>query len=139
MKIDFRLADHAETDIKALGEALFEFNANDVGPANKKDLAVIAYDDAKNLIAGLSGYTAWGWVYIQWLWVDHTFRGRGLASELLELAETEAKARGCCGAHIDTFNPQALRLYKRQGYQVFGELPDFVNSRTRSFLMKRWS
>ena len=78
----------------------------------------------------------WGWLYVQWLWVAEGQRGGGLAGRLLEAAEDEARARGCHGAYIDTFNPKALRTYQRAGYTVFGTLPDFPKGRARSFLSK---
>jgi hypothetical protein len=59
-----------------------------------------------------------------------------MAGKILAKAEEEATARGCHGAWIDTFNPHALRAYQRQGYQIFGELPDFPRGRTRTFLQK---
>lgn len=70
------------------------------------------------------------------LYIPDTLRGTGLAGKLLSKAEEEARARGCRGAWIDTFSPQALRAYLRQGYEVFGELQDFPEGRTRSFLRK---
>jgi GNAT superfamily N-acetyltransferase len=85
----------------------------------------------------MSGYTGWGWLFTQWLFVPESLRGQGIAGKMLDMAEAEAIARGCHGAWIDTFNPQALRAYQRQGYQVFGELPDFPVGRSRSFLQKR--
>jgi len=45
-------------------------------------------------------------------------------------------ARRCHGAYIDTFNPVALKVYRRAGYRPFGELPDFPKGRTRTFLRK---
>lgn len=59
-----------------------------------------------------------------------------MAGKILALAEEEAAARGCHGAWIDTFNPLALRSYQRQGYEIFGELPEFPKGRTRTFLRK---
>ncbi|MNY78577.1 hypothetical protein D3C86_2188800 [compost metagenome] len=55
---------------------------------------------------------------------------------MLASAEAEARDRGCHGAHIDTFSPQALHVYQKAGYTVFGTLPDFPPGRTRSFLAK---
>lgn len=135
MSLSFRITDEADDEVGAVGRALAEFNARDVGPADRRLLAVLIHDDGA-LVAGLSGYTAWGWLYVQWLWVDETRRGRGLAGSLLARAEAEAQGRGCANAHIDTFNPGALRAYQRYGYRVFGELPDFVAGRTRWFLAK---
>lgn len=139
MGIALRITDQPDADIIALGQALCDDNAQAVGPSNKQDLAVLANDENGKLLAGLFGYTAWGWLYIRWLWVDTASRGCGIAGTLLEHAEAEARKRGCIGAHIDTFNPQAQLIYERHGYSVFGELPDFVAGRSRSFLHKRWT
>jgi len=86
---------------------------------------------------GISGYTAWGWLYVQWLWVDEKLRGQGTAGRMLEAAEREAVARGCHGALIDTFSPVAAKTYERQGYQPFGTLADFPVGRSRIFLQKQ--
>ena len=124
-------------DLDVIGKALAAFNDADVGPSGRRALVVFLRDDTGTIVAGISGYTAWGWLYVQWLVVDDSQRGRGLAGQMLAAAEAEALARGCHSAHIDTFSPQALRVYERAGYAVFGELPDFPKGRTRSFLAKR--
>lgn len=123
-------------DLDLLGTSLASFNENDVGPSEREALAVFVRDTDDRVVAGLSGYSAWGWLYLQWLWVAEGQRGGGLAGRLLEAAEDEARGRGCHGAYIDTFNPKALRTYQRAGYAVFGTLPDFPKGRTRSFLSK---
>ncbi|HEY0125132.1 MAG TPA: GNAT family N-acetyltransferase [Rhizobium sp.] len=129
----------SESDLAAIGEGLTAFNAADVGPSERRSLAVLIRDESGKTIGGISGYTAWGWLFTAWLFVPETLRGQGMAGKLLEAAETEAIARGCHGAWIDTFNPQALRAYQRQGYAIFGELPDFPLERRRYFLQKRLS
>lgn len=119
-----------------IGKGLTSFNEADVGPADRRPLAVLAHDGEQFLIAGISGYTAWGWLYVQWLWVAEGNRGQNLAGRMLAAAETEARQRGCHGAYIDTFNPHALHVYQKAGYTVFGTLPNFPPGRTRSFLSK---
>jgi len=123
-------------DLAAIGDNLAAFNDGDVGPANRQPLAVLLRDDAGTILGGLSGYTAWGWLYIQWLWLHPSERGHGWAARLLATAETEARNRACRAAWIDTFNPVALRIYQRAGYAPFGALPDFPKGRTRTFLQK---
>lgn len=123
--------------LEAIGNGLTAFNAADVGPSERRPLAVlVGGPDAAGKRGGLSGHTAWGWLFVQWLWLPEDLRGQGLAGKLLTAAEEEAIRRGCHGAWIDTFNPQALRAYKRQGYETFGELPDFPPGRSRVFLKK---
>jgi len=123
-------------DLAAIQAGLTSFNESDVGPADRKPLAVVVREDGK-VVAGISGYTAWGWLYVQWLWVDESQRGHGLAARMLAAAETEARQHGCHSAYIDTFSPVALRVYQRQGYTPFGQLENFPTGRTRTFLQKK--
>ena len=124
------------SELEAIGHGLRDFNTADVGPSGRIALAVLVRDTTSKILGGISGYTAWGWLYVQWLWLDDRLRGQGLAGRLLEMAEGEAVKRGCHGAYIDTFNPVALKVYQRQGYVPFGELADFPKGRTRTFLQK---
>ena len=122
--------------LAAIRDGLADFNEADVGPANRTPLAVIVRDEAGAVVGGAYGYTAWGWLYIQWLWLVEAQRGQGLARTMLHAAEAEAKERGCRGAWIDTFNPVALKVYEQQGYTPFGALEEFPTGRTRTFLRK---
>ena len=129
-------AEPKAADLATIGDGLSAFNTADVGPAHRVPLAVIVRDGSGTVLGGISGYTAWGWLYVQWLWLDERLRGRQLAARMLEAAEAEAVIRGCHGSHIDTFNPTALEVYLRQGYAPFGTLEDFPKGRTRTFLNK---
>jgi hypothetical protein len=51
-------------------------------------------------------------------------------------AETEAVARGCHSAWLDTFAFQARPFYERLGYTCFGELNDYPNGSARYFMKK---
>jgi GNAT superfamily N-acetyltransferase len=123
-------------DLDVILKGLTAYNEAEVGPADRIPLAILIRDDDGDVIGGLSGYTSWGWLFTQLLFVPEQLRGQGMAARLLDEAEAEARRRGCRGAWIDTFNPLALKAYQRQGYEIFGELPAFVGDRTRSFLRK---
>lgn len=125
-------------EIAVIGDGLTGFNTADVGASAREALSVLIREDG-GVTGGLYGYIAWGWLYIQWLFVPENLRGQGLAGKLLAAAETEAIRRGCQAAWIDTFNAKALQAYKRQGYAVFGALEGFPanQERTRWFLQKR--
>jgi GNAT superfamily N-acetyltransferase len=130
-------AEPAPQDLAVVGEGLGAFNDGDVGPAERRALAIFVRDGDGAVQGGLSGYTAWSWLYVQWLWLAAPLRGQGLAARLLAMAEDEAVRRNCHGAWIDTFNPVALKTYQRAGYTPFGALDDFPQGRTRTFLQKR--
>jgi len=65
--------------------------------------------------------------YIQSLAVRHGWRGRGLGTALIAFAERrilrETPNVFICAS---SFNPGARRLYERLGYQVVGELTDYM-------------
>jgi GNAT superfamily N-acetyltransferase len=134
-QLDMTASPTAE-ELAVIGEGLTAFNDADVGPSERKPLAVLIRDIDDKVIGGLSGYTAWGWLFTQWLFIPDALRGEGMASKLLSQAEEGARARGCHGAWIDTFSPVARKAYMRQGYEIFGELPEFPKGRTRTFLRK---
>jgi GNAT superfamily N-acetyltransferase len=123
-------------DLAVIGEGLSAYNDGSVGPANRVPLTIFLRDAQGAVLGGLSCYTGWGWLYVQWLWLDTPLRGQGWAAKLLTAAEDEAVARGCHGSYIDTFNPTALKLYERVGYVPFGKLEDFPRGHTRTFLKK---
>lgn len=138
MTVTLRLTEApSPQDLAAIGEGLTAFNQADVGPADRRPLVITLSNEAGTIEGGLSGYTAWGWLYIQWLFIAEPLRGQRWAQRLLDAAETEARARGCHGAYIDTFNPIALKVYQAAGYHPFGTLPDFPKGRTRTFLQKK--
>ena len=129
-------AEATPDELAAIGDGLTAFNEADVGPSGRLAVIVLVRDETNAIVGGISGYTAWGWLYVQWLWIAEAQRGRGMAGQMLEAAEAEARQRGCHGAYIDTFNPVALKVYQRQGYTTFGELANFPPGRTRTFLQK---
>lgn len=128
----------SEEDQDLILQGLIGFNAGEVGPSNELPLAILVRDadQGNEVVGGLSGYTAWGWLFIEKLWLPETLRGQGLAAKLLANAEAQAHLRGCHSAWLDTFNPKALKLYQSQGYVVFGELSEFLKGRSRFFLKK---
>jgi predicted GNAT family acetyltransferase len=64
------------------------------------------------------------------------YRERGLASDLMVVAESEALERGCKHAFLDTFSFKALGFYKKLGYAEFGRLCGFSGQYERHFLKK---
>ena len=103
-----------------------------------QDLAIaIHHPETHEPVGGLCGRTAGGWLAIELIFVPESFRGMGLATQLIAMAEEEAKRRGCHAAWLDTLNAKALTLYQRLGYEIFGELKDYPVGFSRFFLQKK--
>ena len=102
-----------------------------------RSLCVFARDDAAAIIGGLTGRTYWRYLDIAFLWVDEKCRGRGLATQLMCAAESEARNRGCQHVFLDTLSFQALAFYQKLGYTEFGRLSGFSGKHDRYCLASR--
>jgi GNAT superfamily N-acetyltransferase len=130
------LTDPAEHDLEELREKLLDYNTSQVGPADYSNFLATLRDGRGKLVGGVSGKIYYGWLYIEWFWVDERLRGQGHGMHLLCAAEDEARRRGCRGAWLDTFSFQARGFYEKNGYTLFGELPDYPPGQQRYFLRK---
>ncbi|AOK57400.1 GNAT family N-acetyltransferase [Burkholderia stagnalis] len=137
MTFNYTVTDTADAGVrKQIAAPLVQFNISRAGPINFRPLAVILTDDADNIAGGLWGSTAYGWLHVDLLVVPEAARGQRVGTRLMQLAEAEARARGCHGAWLDTHDFQAKPFYERLGYVQFGELPDFPVGHAKLFLKK---
>lgn len=76
--------------------------------------------------------------YIQSICIAPGWRNRGLGSRLIAFAEErifrEAPNVFIC---VSSFNPNARRLYERLGYEVIGELKDYIVSGHSEILLRK--
>jgi GNAT superfamily N-acetyltransferase len=100
-------------------------------------LAFLARDERGTVIGGIIGNTGGPWFYISAVWVAEHLRRQGLGRRLMDAAETEAVARGCTGAYLDTFSDAASAFYRARGYECFGELEGGPREPVRQFLRRR--
>ena len=124
------------SDQDFVSEKISEYNQSFVKPDGYEKLNIFLKDDTGKIQAGFLGGTYWGWLCIDFLWVDEGHRGKSYGSKLLEEAEKEAIKRGCTNAHVDTMDFQAPEFYQKKGYQVCGKLEGLPKGHTR-FLMRK--
>ncbi len=139
--MNYKIESCKDGDADYIIDRLVEYNLAKV-PAKQKvlfetlDKKII--DDNGRIIAGcVARMYCWNVTYIDTLWVDETYRGKGLGSQLLTEVERTAKEKGCYLIHLDTFDFQAKEFYKKQGYEVFGILEDCPKEHCRYYLMKK--
>ena len=139
-RCDYDLAfDPQAEDLAAIDRGLHEFNLANLGREvidNYHRLAVVARDGDGQVVGGIHGELVWDWLYIQSLWVDPAWRDRGIGSQLVARIEAAAVAKGFSGSHLETTDFQALDFYRRQGYEVFGELEGKPAGSTWYYLKK---
>ena len=130
------IVDPSMQDIEYVKQNIAVFNKPSIGVRPYKRLGIFALDENGNRVGGLICELSWDWLHIVELWVRDDFRNRGIATQLMERAETEAIQNDCLHAYLDTFSWQALPFYEQLGYEVFGELDDFPKGHKRYFLKK---
>ena len=114
---------------------LLAFNNRAIGKGQYKSLA-ISLRRGKDIVGGLSGWTWAGWCYIELLWIDEKYRGKGHGRALMRKAESEARSRGIRKMYLDTFSFQAPGFYRKLGFKEFGRLKDFPAGHSRHWLTK---
>ena len=120
-----------------IGRGVGNYNKQQVGDNNFQRLCFALQTPDEEIVGGVLGEVYWGWLYVDLLWVKDELRGKGYGQRLMELLEEEARKLGAKNAYLDTFSFQAPDFYKRQGYQVFGELQNFPPGHQRYFLTKQ--
>ncbi len=132
-----RVVDTPDPEIRAaILDGLIAYNTRQTGIADLRPIAVALADAAGQTVGGLWGRTAYGWLFVELLFVPESLRGRGVGADLMRRAEDEARVRGCRAAWLDTFSFQARGFYERLGYTSFGVLNDYPPGFSRYFMHK---
>ena len=111
-------------DVKAIIDGLNAYNSAYVQNDNRDLKIFLRYGDGR-VAGGLLGNTVFGWLHVAMLWLDDEARRRGLGSQLLTMAEDEARSRGCKYVFLNTFSYQARPVYEKLGYECFATHEDF--------------
>lgn len=137
---------NSEEKRELITKKLFEFNQSQSEQVVECDrlktepptfIEVYTEVESQKLVGGLISYIDWGqWLYIDTIWVDAYYRGKGIGKYLIKSAEQKAKNKGIKRARLWTFDFQALNFYKKLDYTVYGKLEDFPEGHTIYYLKK---
>ena len=125
-----------ERDINEIFEMLKEYNLSNREESENVPLGIYYEDKNNGKLAGLTGETFGNWLCVHYLFVSEKLRGKGVGSELLNAAESEAKRRGCKYAFVDNFSFQAPEFYKKHGYNEVFTLENYPYTGKRHYYTK---
>ena len=131
------VSEPAEEDFEVLKNGLNGFNEIYTGSLLKEKVSSFVKDENDKTVGGILGEIHWGWLYVKGLWIADSVRSKGLGSKLLQQLEEYAFSKGITNYRLETTSFQSLEFYKKQGYELFGELPDMPPSFTSYFLKKQ--
>jgi len=82
-----------------IADGLAGYNDEKTGYRDYRPLAVLVSDpDTGEVVGGLFGRTSFGLLFVERFFLPENYRGNGLGSRVIALAEAEAKRRGCTRA-----------------------------------------
>jgi GNAT superfamily N-acetyltransferase len=120
-----------------ISSGLDHFNIDTTGINDRRALAVLVHDKASGkVLGGLTGRTSLGLLFIDLVYLPANLRGVGLGADLLQMAEDEARQRGCKAGVLYTISFQAPGFYEKFGWQRFGEIPCNPPGASRVFMTK---
>lgn len=121
---------------KKLLHKLSAYNKRKVGDLGWKRLDLEMVDRNGKFVGGLTGSSYMRWFYVDILFVEEKYRGKGIGKRLLQRAQAWAKKKGCRNINLNTITFQAPGFYRKMGYRVYGKLP-YPKGNVRYFLRKK--
>lgn len=138
LSAQFRILPGDDADGEAIDNKLGEYNASQVPceqkyiPFNKKIV-----DGEGNIIAAVfADVGSWNEGDIDMIWVDESYRNRGIASALLAETERELKEHGAYVIFIDAYEWQD-GLFRKHGYSECCTLMDFPVEGRRTYVLEK--
>lgn len=104
---------------------------------NYKRFALVLSDDQNTTLGVLNAFTAFAEIYIDDMWVDSHYRGKGYGRKLIQALEDHFKGKGFNNINLVTNQFQAPEFYKKCGFELEFIRKNIKNSKlTKFFFIK---
>ena len=133
------LTDTPDDDERAvIMDGLRASNQAQAGDWDGRPLAVLSRDlETKKVVGGLLGRTSLGLLTVERFFLPEALRRNRLGSQILAMAEEEARRRGCTRGVLSTLHFQAPGFYVKQGWEVAARIDCEPPRHTRFYMTKR--
>lgn len=103
---------------KKMREDLIEYESSNGIKCNFTRFSLVIKNRNQVIVGVLNAYTAFAEVYVDDLWVDKSYRGKGYGKKLLQELENRFKGKGFNNINLVTSQFQGPEFYKKCGFKV---------------------
>lgn len=128
-------AQSSDEDLQVVSEGVYSHGREQAWDGHAEPISCLVRDGSR-VVAGGSGRTEYGRLFVNYLWVSAELRRQGLGRRVLEALESEAVRRGCRDALIETLDDGVAALYGQLGYRSVAVVPGYVGRFNRHTLVK---
>lgn len=94
-------------------EAAIKKKMNPITP-----FGIFIKDSQGTVLGGINGFSCYGCLYVDMLWLKDELRQKGLGIKLMNEAEKIGRERKCSFSTVDTMDWEALSFYQKLGYSI---------------------
>ena len=124
-------------DLEVVDAGLHLYNLAAADLDAVRPLACFARAASGEVVGGLRARQWGAAVEVQQLWVEASFRRRGVALRLMRMLERAAVERGAAVIYLDTFSFQAPAFYRRCGYESALRIDGFPDGIAKHLMTKQ--
>jgi len=124
------------SDLQILADGISDYAKFKKDHAPMEAFAYFIRDEKNQIMGGCNGNIAYGWIYVDQLWVAESLRGKGYGTALMKRAEELGKQKGCVSAAVNTMSWEAPDFYKKLGYQIEFERHGLAKNSVYYYLRK---
>lgn len=121
-------------DDKVLREGIVNFN-KEVIKEKASHFNVFAKANSQ-IIGGALVWEHSDAFYIDVLWLNESYRKKGIGTKIISMIETMALDKGILKIFVDTYEFQAQEFYQKHGFNSIGIIPEYLLGYDRVFLRK---
>ena len=129
--------DSMDEDVEYIESCIQEYN-NSLVPFVPTEYLSACIKENDKVVGEIMAEIHFGNVlFIDILWVNEKCRGKGYATALMNHIERSGVEKGCKLSHVSTYEFQALGLYEKLGYTLFGYMDDVPLGYKDYYLQKK--
>lgn len=130
----------SEAEDRKMSQDLIAYESDHGIDVNYKKFALVLRDGKGVAFGVLNAYTAFSEIYVDDIWVDAPYRGKGFGRKLLEELERHFQGKGFNNINLVTSAFQAPGFYEKCGFQAEFVRENKKNPKlTKTFFVKFFS